>query len=94
MNQSPNPALDPFKSHLGELAIAMYHLGLSACTPRQMVITERRATIVIERPDGASFIQGAMRRRQTTDGVTRTVFTTPFHGCLLEWEVESEAKAG
>lgn len=93
MNQTAAPAIDQIRSHLGEVAVAMWHLGLSAYTPRQIVINERRATIVIERPSAGSFIKGAMRRRQTKDGITRTVFTASFHGCLLEWEVASESDA-
>lgn len=81
-----NVVFDSINGHSKALLGAMFQLGRSGCTPREVQITERRARIVIDPPPAGSFIAGAMRHRQTFQGATRTVFVAPFYGCLLEWE--------
>lgn len=88
-----NVVFDSINGHSKALLGAMFQLGRSGCTPREVQITERRARIVIDPPPAGSFISGAMRHRQTYQGNTRTVFIAPFHGCLLEWEETSQHAA-
>jgi len=93
MSNQQNVAFDCIHGHAKALLGAMFELGRTGCTPREVKITERRARIVIDPPPVGSFIQGALRHRQTFNGCTRAVFIAPFHGCLLEWEETSQAAA-
>lgn len=81
-----NVVFDSIHAHAKALLGAMYALGRAGCSPREVQITERRARIVIDPPPAGSFIAGALRSRQTFNGVTRTVLVASFHGCQLEWE--------
>lgn len=92
-----NAVLDGIHTHAKMLLGAMFQLGRTGCTPREVQITARRARILIDPPPAGSFIAGAMRSRQTFNGTTRTVYVAPFHGCQLEWEEtrqEVAARAG
>ncbi len=88
-----NQQIESLTRHAKALLGAMLALGRAGCTPREVQITERRARIVIEPPPATSFITGALRSRQTVNGVTRTVFAAPYHGCQLEWEETHDAAA-
>ena len=93
MSNHQNVAFDSIHGHTKALLGAMYALGRAGLSPREVQITERHARIVIEPPPAASFIAGALRSRQTFNGVTRTVFVASFHGCQLEWEETHDAAA-
>ncbi len=66
---------------------AVYHLEECGATVREIVIRGRRPLIRIERPPSGSWLHGALRRRITERGVTRTVYATTCHGTVVEWEV-------
>ncbi|GEM_PF-2691201 len=95
MSNHQNVAFDSIHGHTKALLGAMYALGRAGLSPREVQITERHARIVIDPPPGASFIYqaGALRSRQTINGLTRTVLVASFHGCQLEWEETHDAAA-
>lgn len=79
------------KASTGVLLSAMPHLEQAGIELREVHITGRKPRIVIEPPHADSFITGAMRRRETICGVTRTLMAAPFHGCQIEWEASGDA---
>jgi len=93
MSNHQDVVFDSIHGHAKALLGAMYALGRAGCSPREVQITERRARIIIDPPPAGSFIAGALRSRQTFNGVTRTVFAAPYHGCQLEWEETESATA-
>lgn len=65
---------------------AVYHLDDAGCTVREIDIRNRRPVIRIEPPPANCWLRGALRKRITERGVTRTVYTTTCQGALVEWE--------
>lgn len=77
---------EDIRSTLIVVLSAVYHLGLRGCTVRRVEVGDRRPVITID-PPGDAWIHGAMRRRETVNGATRTVMAASFHGCNVEWTV-------
>ena len=65
---------------------AIYHLDDAGCTVREIDIRNRRPVIRIEQPPANCWLRGALRKRITQHGITRTVYVTTCHGALVEWE--------
>jgi len=65
---------------------AAYHLDDMGCTVREVLVLGRRPLVRIDPPPAACWLRGALRRRITENGVTRTVFVTVCHGAQVEWE--------
>lgn len=65
---------------------ALYHLDDAGATVECITLRSKRPVIRISPPAGHSWLHGAMRRRVTENGVTRTLFVTVCHGAQVEWE--------
>lgn len=66
---------------------AIYHLDSIGATVLEIEIFTHRPVIRIDPPPGGSFVRGALHKRITERGVTRTVYVTTCHGTTVEWVV-------
>lgn len=73
---------------------AIYHLDSLGATVREIDIRSRRPLIRIDPPAGIEFLRGALRKRITDRGTTRTVYVTTCHGATVEWEVRHHTTLG
>lgn len=70
---------------------AIHHLDDAGCTVREIDIRNRRPVIRIEQPPINCWLRGALRKRITEHGITRTVYVTTCHGALVEWEASQHS---
>ncbi|MGE4439579.1 hypothetical protein [Achromobacter sp.] len=68
---------------------AAYHLDDMGCTVREVLVFGRRPLVRIDTPPATCWLRGALRRRITERGVTRTVYVTVCHGAQVEWETSA-----
>lgn len=69
---------------------AAYHLDDMGCSVREVLVYGRRPLVRIDPPPAHCWLRGALRRRITERGVTRTVFVTVCHGAQVEWETSAQ----
>lgn len=69
---------------------AIHHLDELGATVREIDIRSRRPVVRIDPPATDGFLRGALRRRITEGGVTRSVYVTTCHGATVEWEVRQQ----
>lgn len=67
----------------------VYHLGLLGCCIRRIEIDSATPVIEIDPPSPRGGLRGALHRRVTVNGVTRTTMVTRTHGCTVQWETTS-----
>lgn len=65
---------------------AAHHLDDMGCTLREVVLRGRRPVIRIDTPPMHCWLRGALHKRITEHGVTRTVYVATCHGTTVEWE--------
>lgn len=65
---------------------AVFHLDDVGCTVREIDIRGRKPVVRIDPPPANCWLRGALRRRITERGITRTVYVTTCHGATIEWE--------
>ena len=68
-------------------ADAVLWLDTNHCTVREIDIRSRRPLIRIDPPPAGGWLKGALRKRITERGITRTVYVTSCQGATVEWEV-------
>lgn len=68
---------------------AAFHLDDMGCTVREVLVLARRPLVRIDPPPAQCWLRGALRRRITERGVTRTVYVTVCHGTQVEWETSA-----
>lgn len=69
---------------------AAFHLDDMGCTVREVMVFGRRPLVRIEPPPATCWLRGALRRRITEHGVTRTVYVTVCLGAQVEWETSAQ----
>lgn len=77
--------VDGLKSAMG---VAFYLDGMG-CAVREVEVRGRRPVIRIDPPPAQCWLRGALRRRITERGVTRTVYATVCQGAQVEWETST-----
>lgn len=88
-----NPACARFDHALKDAMAALHHLNDHNLRPLAVRMSGRKPVIRIEPPPCDSFLRGGMRMRRRTGTVMHTTMVAPFHGCQVEWEVETRAPA-
>ncbi len=68
---------------------AAFHLDDMGCSVREVLVYGRRPLVRIDPPPAHCWLHGALRRRITERGVTRTVYVTVCHGAQVEWETST-----
>ncbi len=79
-------AVDAARAAVG----AIIHLDRLGATVREVDIRGRRPLVRIDPPGRDGFLRGALRRRITERGVTRTVYVTTCLGATVEWETRAD----
>jgi hypothetical protein len=66
---------------------AVFHLDDMGCVVREIELRGRRPIIRIDPPPVRCWLRGALHKRVTQHGATRTVYVAVCHGAKVEWEV-------
>ncbi|KAF1692736.1 hypothetical protein CSC62_13965 [Pseudoxanthomonas jiangsuensis] len=82
-----NPASARFNGLLKAAMGALHLLDERGLCVRDIRLSGSRPVFEIDPPPAGGFLRGAMRRRETFNGVTRMVMATAFHDCQVEWEI-------